>query len=165
MSLRWYAEERRRTRTFDSPPVDHDFESFRIIFCALRDAERASDASLRDISSLFSPPFPPFALTHANYPVLPVTGFVFLFSLSLPLLFSRTNERNERRKRADDRWERRGAHSRGTRKQRVLISARRPESVPRCTHARTFLSVEASIQVQGPIRLGCPRSADRYYDH
>lgn len=165
MSLRWYAEERRRTRTFDSPPVDHDFESFRIIFCALRDAERASDASLRDISSLFSPPFPPFALTHANYPVLPVTGFVFLFSLSLPLLFSRTNERNERRKRADDRWERRGARSRGTRKQRVLISARRPESVPRCTHARTFLSVEASIQVQGPIRLGCPRSADRYYDH
>lgn len=157
MSLRWYAEERRRTRTFDSPPVDHDFESFRIIFCALRDAERASDASLRDISSLFSPPFPPFALTHANYPVLPVTGFVFLFSLSLPLLFSRTNERNERRKRADDRWERRGARSRGTRKQRVLISARRPESVPRCTHARTFLSVEASIQVQGPIRLGCPR--------
>lgn len=165
MSLRWYAEERRRTRTFDSPPVDHDFESFRIIFCALRDAERASDASLRDISSLFSPPFPPFALTHANYPVLPVTGFVFLFSLSLPLLFSRTKERNERRKRADDRWERRGARSRGTRKQRVLISARRPESVPRCTHARTFLSVEASIQVQGPIRLGCPRSADRYYDH
>lgn len=165
MSLRWYAEERRRTRTFDSPPVDHDFESFRIIFCALRDAERASDASLRDISSLFSPPFPPFALTHANYPVLPVTGFVFLFSLSLPLLFSRTNERNERRKRADDRWERRGARSRGTRKQRVLISARRPESVPRCTHARTFLSVEASIQVQGPIRLGCSRSADRYYDH
>lgn len=165
MSLRWYAEERRQTRTFDSPPVDHDFESFRIIFCALRDAERASDASLRDISSLFSPPFPPFALTHANYPVLPVTGFVFLFSLSLPLLFSRTNERNERRKRADDRWERRGARSRGTRKQRVLISARRPESVPRCTHARTFLSVEASIQVQGPIRLGCPRSADRYYDH
>lgn len=163
--MRWYAEERRRTRTFDSPPVDHDFESFRIIFCALRDAERASDASLRDISSLFSPPFPPFALTHANYPVLPVTGFVFLFSLSLPLLFSRTNERNERRKRADDRWERRGARSRGTRKQRVLISARRPESVPRCTHARTFLSVEASIQVQGPIRLGCPRSADRYYDH
>lgn len=163
--MRWYAEERRRTRTFDSPPVDHDFESFRIIFCALRDAERASDASLRDISSLFSPPFPPFALTHANYPVLPVTGFVFLFSLSLPLLFSRTNERNERRKRADDRWERRGASSRGTRKQRVLISARRPESVPRCTHARTFLSVEASIQVQGPIRLGCPRSADRYYDH
>lgn len=163
--MRWYAEERRRTRTFDSPPVDHDFESFRIIFCALRDAERASDASLRYISSLFSPPFPPFALTHANYPVLPVTGFVFLFSLSLPLLFSRTNERNERRKRADDRWERRGARSRGTRKQRVLISARRPESVPRCTHARTFLSVEASIQVQGPIRLGCPRSADRYYDH
>lgn len=163
--MRWYAEERRRTRTFDSPPVDHDFESFRIIFCALRDAERASDASLRDISSLFSPPFPPFALTHANYPVLPVTGFVFLFSLSLPLLFSRTNERNERRKRADDRWERRGARSRGTRKQRVLISARRPESVPRCTHARTFLSVEASIQVQGPIRLGCPRTADRYYDH
>lgn len=163
--MRWYAEERRRTRTFDSPPVDHDFESFRIIFCALRDAERASDASLRDISSLFSPPFPPFALTHANYPVLPVTGFVFLFSLSLPLLFSRTNERNEQRKRADDRWKRRGARSRGTRKQRVLISARRPESVPRCTHARTFLSVEASIQVQGPIRLGCPRSADRYYDH
>lgn len=163
--MRWYAEERRRTRTFDSPPVDHDFESFRIIFCALRDAERASDASLRDISSLFSPPFPSFALTHANYPVLPVTGFVFLFSLSLPLLFSRTNERNERRKRADDRWERRGARSRGTRKQRVLISARRPESVPRCTYARTFLSVEASIQVQGPIRLGCPRSADRYYDH
>lgn len=163
--MRWYAEERRQTRTFDSLPVDHDFESFRIIFCALRDAERASDASLRDISSLFSPPFPPFALTHANYPVLPVTGFVFLFSLSLPLLFSRTNERNERRKRADDRWEHRGARSRGTRKQCVLISARRPESVPRCTHARTFLSVEASIQVQGPIRLGCPRSADRYYDH
>lgn len=164
--MRWYAEERRRTRTFDSPPVDHDFESFRIIFCALRDAERASDASLRDISSLFSPPFPPFALTHANYPVLPVTGFVFLFSLSLPLLFF-SNERKKRTKETSGRQmgTRRGARSRGTRKQRVLISARRPESVPRCTHARTFLSVEASIQVQGPIRLGCPRSADRYYDH
>lgn len=136
------------------------------LYFALSVTPSAHLTRVSEISLLFfSPPFPPFALTHANYPVLPVTGFVFLFSLSLPLLFSRTNERNERRKRADDRWERRGARSRGTRKQRVLISARRPESVPRCTHARTFLSVEASIQVQGPIRLGCPRSADRYYDH
>lgn len=136
------------------------------LYFALSVTPSAHLTRVSEISLLFfPPPFPPFALTHANYPVLPVTGFVFLFSLSLPLLFSRTNERNERRKRADDRWERRGARSRGTRKQRVLISARRPESVPRCTHARTFLSVEASIQVQGPIRLGCPRSADRYYDH
>lgn len=93
MSLRWYAEERRRTRTFDSPPVDHDFESFRIIFCALRDAE---------ISASF---LPPFALTHANY--APSGNRVPFLSPSL--FFS---------KRADDRWECR----RRCGKQRVSIS-------------------------------------------
>lgn len=136
------------------------------LYFALSVTPSAHLTRVSEISLLFfSPPFPPFALTHANYPVLPVTGFVFLFSLSPSPFFS--NERKKRTKETSGRQmgTRRGARSRGTRKQRVLISARRPESVPRCTHARTFLSVEASIQVQGPIRLGCPRSADRYYDH
>lgn len=102
MSLRWYAEERRRTRTFDSPPVDHDFESFRIIFCALRDAERASDISSFSSPLFFFPlPFPPFALTHANYG--PSGNRVRFFSL----LSSNLVTVEQRRK------------------QRVLISARR----------------------------------------
>lgn len=136
MSLRWYAEERRRTRTFDSPPVDHDFESFRIIFCALRDAE---------ISASF---LPPFALTHANY--APSGNRVPFFSPSL--FFS---------KRADDRWEcRRPSLWKTT---RLNISVRNPfQDAPTLVRSSRL---EASIQVQGPIRLGCPRSADRYYDH
>lgn len=120
--MRWYAEERRRTRTFDSPPVDHDFESFRIIFCALRDAERASDISSFSSPLFFSPPSL-FHLSplHTQITVLPVTAFVF------SLFFPRTSSP----------WSNVERNAKTT---RLNIGAANSGSVPRCTHARTFLS-------------------------
>lgn len=89
MSLRWYAEERRRTRTFDSPSLDHDFHSFRIII--LRFPRRAPSRGISPSPFLLSFPFffPPYtrklyAPSGSSLPASP------------SLLFS--NERN----RADD---------------------------------------------------------------
>lgn len=88
------------------------------------------------------------ALTHANY--APSGNRVPFLSPSL--FFS---------KRADDRWEcRRPSLWKTT---RLNIGVRNPfQDAPTLVRSSRL---EASIQVQGPIRLGCPRSADRYYDH